>query len=505
MRRRTLLSSLAAGSAALAGCTFASGDDPDDQTTVAPTSDAPTTTNGDETTTSDGDDPPDAWGEPDALASVVELETGSRTYAFAPTRMHTDDRADITLWFDRTATAEHPARVRGWLENANNFANTFQLRWIPVVGRTYGRQPQGYNHEARLHFAPTENNDLAESVPEVTRDETGYWRVTDTGSWMPDSHQLAAGERVELEFVLVGEPGMPGRPTGTYEFRGGDETAQVAVWDTSSPGPDAESRFAGRSLPEFDGESSVQWYHDADESTAAFVEPSTERVELDGRVDFEMVNHSHEELGCGHWNLHKLVDGEWFHVAPMGHTMDCRMLHPGGRKQWSLRAFHGEPVRCGGNGGCDSGLTRGHLGGGEYAVVVGYGHPADESAALVELVGDPVAVVATENASVERDGDDVVVTTSQYGDDEHPSDASFSLARAPTAEERVIAEQVMGGSRFGSHRDGLRNALAAMADDVERVVVRADEHVVDRALGRNGSSRRFRFRDQAYEVTRGGE
>jgi hypothetical protein len=503
MRRRTLLSSLAAGTAALAGCAFASGDDPDDQTTVPPTSDAPPTTDDEQTTTSDGDDPTSEWGEPDGFASVVELETGPRTYAFAPTRMHTDDRADVRLWFDRTATAEHPARLRGWLENANDFANTFRLQWIPVVGRTHSRQPRGYAHEARLHFAPTENNAIAETVPDLTRDETGYWRVADVGPWMPDTHHLEAGERVQLEFVLVGEPGMPGRPTGTYEYRGSDETARVAVWDTTSPGPDAESRFAGRSLPAFDRESTVQWYHDADGSTAAFVEPSTERVELDGRVDLEVVNHSHEELSCGHWNLHKLVDGEWFHVGPTGHTLDCRMLHPGARKQWSLRAFNGDPVHCSGTGGCGSGLTRGHLGGGEYAVVAGYGHPADESAALVELVGDPAEVVPTEDASVERDGDTVVVTTGQYGDDEHPADAAFSLTRAVDAHERLIAEQVMGGNRFGPRGSGIRNALAAMADDAERVVVRADERVVDRALT-NQPTRRFRFRSQAYEVTRGG-
>ena len=99
---------------------------------------------------------------------------------------------------------------------------SFDVEWIPAVGRTHGRQPRGYDHEASLHFAPTENNALAETVPEVARDESGYWRVEDVGPWMPDTRRLEAGERVELEYVLVGEPDMPGRPTGTYEFSGRD-------------------------------------------------------------------------------------------------------------------------------------------------------------------------------------------------------------------------------------------------------------------------------------------
>lgn len=106
----------------------------------------------------------------------------------------------------------------------------------------------------------------------------------------------------------------------------------------------------------------------------AFVRPSTERLALalDGLVEFVMVNNGREGLRCGQWNLHKPVEGEWFHIAPLVHTADCRVLHPGGRLRWSLRAFNGEAVGVGSR--CDGdGLTAGHLGGGEYAVVAGYG------------------------------------------------------------------------------------------------------------------------------------
>ncbi|WP_135533734.1 hypothetical protein [Halostella pelagica] len=496
MDRRAFLTALAAGTSGLAGCSLSTGNGDS-----VPTNDG-TRTTGRPTDDGETGTRPDDHSQPEGWASVVELETGPRTYAFGPTSMHTDDRARIALWFDRTATADHPARLRGWFENGNDFANTFRIEWIPVVGGTHGRQPAGYDHEARLHFAPTENNDLAETVPEVIRTDDGYWRVKDIGPWMTETYRMDPGERVELEYVLVGERGMSGRPTGTYEYRGDDQSASVTVWNTDAPGPEAKSRFAGRSVPAFDNDRTVQWFHEADSTTPAFVRPSAERIELDGRIDFEMVNNSHEELGCGHWNLYKLVDGRWFHVCPAFHTADCRSLPPGGREQWSLRAFNGEAVPCGHeNCGC-RGLTQGYLGGGEYAVVAGYGHPADESAALVELTGDPVTLVPTDDATAEQNGNTVTVTTDRYGDGEHPPDATFAVTRTVSATERVIAEQVMGSSGGLSRGRGLRNALSAMTADVDRVVVRTDEHVANAVFGSDESTRRFRFRGEDYEVSR---
>ncbi|WP_225333296.1 hypothetical protein [Halomicrobium urmianum] len=517
MRRRALLTSLATGTATLSGCSVL-GSPRDEQSTVTP---APvpdeagdgSAGNGTETDGSSTDESPTADGWPDDPASVIDLETGPRTYALGPTRFHTDDYADVRLAFDRTATADHPARVRGVLENANDFESTFRVEWLPAVGRVHGRQPDGYDHEARLHLVPTANNDLAETVPEVTRDD-GYWYVADVGPWMTDTRRLDPGERVRVEYRLVGEQGTE-RPTGTYEFRGRDETVRIAVWDTTGPGPEAESRFAGRSVPVIsrgDSEQTVQWYHEADASTRAFVRPSVERRALDGRIEFEMVNHSRETLRCGHWNLYKLADGQWYHVAPWGHTADCRGLAPGDRKTWPLRAFTGDPVPCDDH----SGLTAGFLGGGIYAVVAGYGRNADASGALVELVGDPVEVVPTGDAAAERDGGTVTVTTDSYGDGERPADAALAMAPADDADEqspsiprssptreaadrRLIAEVLMR-----DRNRALRNALAHAADDVERVVVRTDERAVDRTLGYDSDRRRFRFRGQTYEARRAG-
>jgi len=490
MRRRALLASLGVGLAGLAGC-VESSTGPETTTTGDPTTD---------TTTPNRDSHPEP---PDRFTSLVELETGPRTYAFRPVQRRTTDDAEVALWFTETATADGPAVLTGYLKNANDFENTFRVEWIPGVGRVHAQQPRGLNHEARLHLAPTENNELAAAVPGVVRDESGYWRVDDVGPWFPETYRMAPGEVVELEYAVVGEPGMEGRPTGTYTLEFDGDDVSIAVWDTQSPGPDADSRFAGRELPDFEGDRATAWFHDADESTQVYVEPSTERLELDGLVEFEVVNHSHESVGCGHWNLHKLVDGEWFHVGPFSHTADCRQLAPGQRTTWRLRAFNGEPVECGGD--CHEGITRGHLGGGEYAAVAGYGHPADESAALVEFVGDPVEVMPTADATVERDGDTVTVTTELWGrEDEYAEDATVTVERADSADERLVAEQLMGDAavvRYGSQYGALRNALAAFEEDVVRVVVRSDEHDVERAVGYDETQRRFSFRGQAYVAT----
>jgi len=502
MRRRALLASVPGALAGLAGCSFDTlGADETDNVTPAPRPDqSPTDANdsGTETSTDTGDPP-----RPENPTTVVELETGPRTYALSSPGLHTDDRARIRLWFDRTATASYPATLRGWLQNGNEFENTFRTEWIPGIGRTHSRQPSGYDHEARLHLAPTVNNELAAEVPSLGRTDEGYWCVDDVGPWMPETYRLNPGEWVKLEYALVGEPNQSGRPTGTYEFRGQGESLSVTVWDTGSPGPETDSRFAGRSLPPFPGDSGVQWFHEAGRATTAFVQPGTERAELDAQVGFEMVNNSHERLRCGHWNLYKLVDGEWFHVAPTGHTADCRILMPGGREQWGLRAFNGPAVGCStGDCNCD-GLTQGYLGGGEYAIVAGYGQATTESGALVALVGDRAAVTPVDGVSTVRDGDTVTVTTGRHGDGEQPPDATFSLARADSAGERVIAEQMMTSGRFATYEGGLRNALPFLTDGVSRVVVETDERTVDGVLGYDTNSRRFRFRGQAYEVVRG--
>ncbi|WP_226021962.1 hypothetical protein [Halomicrobium salinisoli] len=496
MRRRALLASLAGGAVALSGCSVLSSRS-DDRSTVTPAPVPDETGDGSAPNGTDTDDPTtdDATPGNEWLIDptrVVELETGPRTVALHSGSFHTHDAGTVVLAFDRTATADHPARLRGYLENGNDFEHTFHTEEIPGVGAVHA-DPVGRG-DGSLHLVPTEHNDLAETVPDVTR-SGGYWSLEgprDVGPWMAETYRMDPGERALLEYHLVGEPWA----TGAYEFSGDEAVLRAGVWNADSPGPDGDSRFDGRSVPSIgsgEDEMTVTWYHEADADTRAFVRPSTERLELNGRAEFEAINHSPEELRCGHWYLHKLVDGEWFFVGPASHTADCRALTPGDRKQWVLRAYGGEAVSSDEH----ATHTAGYLGGGTYGVVAGYGLETDNSGALVELVGDSVEVVPTDGASAERDDGAVTVTTEWYDEAEPSERDRLVLTRAEEAGERLIAEVVMR-----ERNRALRNALARAADDVDRVVVRTVEHAVDDAVGYDSDRRRFRFRGRAYEARR---
>lgn len=284
-------------------------------------------------------------------------------------------------------------------------------------------------------------------------------------------------------------------------------TGVAGVSGCVGPRPNPESRFEGRSVPPLPRTDSVQWYHEVGINTNVYLEPATERLELDGILEFEIINNSPRELGCGHWNTYKLVDGEWYAVGPYFHLSSCESLPPDDTEEWALQAFNQEVVQ-GRFSHPGDGYTRGFLGGGEYAVVVGYGHPEDHSAALVEIVGEPAEITVTEDVRVEQEGDTVTITTPQYGDDEHPPDESFALTRVESADERMIAEEITApgvedtGGAIPPPELGLRNALAVMDSDIDRVVVRADNYLVDDAVGHEEETSRFEFRGQAYQATR---
>ena len=502
MRRRALLAALASGSALLAGCGAADPTETENPTDTDPSTATDTPT-------------PTANGTPDEVvrldsdqffhASIVDLETADRTYALSPIRHRTDEGAEIRMRFDATATADHPARLVASIQNVEKYPEQFDLDWLPPFGRPASEPPRehherltgaGLRDGGSLVLAPTENHDLVDDPPAVERDADGYWRLaSEIDRWLPETLTLDAGEAVRGEYAVVGHPDGSGRPTGVYEFLGGvdGEDASITVWETSAPGPDAESRFAGESVPPL-SDDGVTWFHEADESTAAYLRPETERADLPAGIDFQFVNHTREDLGCGHWYVYKLYDGEWFDLGPYVRTADCRMVPPAGTKSWTLHAYRG-----GGDLQPAEGLAYPYLGGGRYAVSVGYAADGGSSAALIELTGDPVEIVPTEGVESERDGDTVTVTAPEWSEDGDDA-VTFTLTRSESAEETLIREQVMRRPYRG-----LRNALAFMGSDVERVVVRTVDNSVVGPIGHDGGAKRFRLDGEAYEVTAGSE
>lgn len=498
MRRRAFLAALTAGTAAVAGC----GSRIETPTfTPAPVDESPPDTpTGDEPT-----DTPDGNGASGlGAASIVDLETVPRTYALAPLQYHSDDGAEVSVEFVSTATADHPARVRATLRNANPFANTFGLEWTPPFGRLASEIPhrigerfgdEEHTYRASLVFAPTANHDLVDDPPTVERADGGLWRLAGEGDqWLPERVRLAPDESVEGEYAVVGRAEGAGtgkgRPTGVYEFSRPDERPlRITVWNTERPGPGETSRFAGSSVPPLSDEHGTAWYHEADGTTPSYVRPSTERADLPAAVEFTFVNHAREGTGCGHWNLYKLVDGEWFHLGPYLRTAECRIVRPGGWKTWTLHAYPGEALDA------PEVATFDYLGGGRYAAVAGYGHATSESAALVELLGGPVSVVPTEDVTAERSDGTVTVTTRRREGGEDASPATLTVTRADRADRRLIPEQAMR-RRFRA----LRNALAFFEPGVEEVVVRTDERSAERVVGYEEDRRRFRVGEQAYEA-----
>ena len=506
MRRRTLLAGVSAGIGTLAGCsatlrestetaTLTPADPPTDSATDSPT---PTS---DDTSTPDDDEN----GEQElGAASIVDLETANRTYALAPLRYRSDDGASVRLRVASTATPDGPATVEASLTNENPFENTFRMRWTPPFGRLasgiprpMGERHGDYTDRVGLVFAPTENHDLVDDPPDLERGPDGYWRLAgDALPEFPERVRLEPDETVHGEYALVGraQGAGRGRPPGVYEFsRGGEGPVRVTVWMTDAPGPETDSQFAGVSVPALPREGEAAWFHDADSGTPTFVRPSVERTTLPARIEFVFVNRSREATSCGHWNLYKLEDGQWFHLGPYVQTADCRVVSPGGAKTWAMRAATGQMAPC-------EATSYEFLGGGRYAAVAGYGHATPRSGALVEFDAPAVDLVPTADVSTERDDERVTATSKHWRaapDEDHRARVHLVLERAENAERTIIAEQVMR-RRFR----GLRNTLAFAAPDVDRVVLRTDDRTADRAVGNDGGTARFRYDDQAYVLAK---
>ncbi len=97
---------------------------------------------------------------PDNPTTVIELD-GAAEPTPSVRQDSTPPTGDMSTWLDQTATDAHPVTVRGWLQHGNAFENTFRIEWIRGSdGHTAA--PSGYDHEARLHLAPTANNELAD-------------------------------------------------------------------------------------------------------------------------------------------------------------------------------------------------------------------------------------------------------------------------------------------------------------------------------------------------------
>jgi hypothetical protein len=237
----------------------------------------------------------------------------------------------------------------------------------------------------------------------------------------------------------------------------------------------------------------MAWYHDVDSETETYLEPDSERVEPPARIEFALTNHSRERLSGNpyFWRLWKLVDGQWFHVAPWGWPQPLTRIPPGGEERWSLAAFHEHAIDL------SEGHSVGYLGGGRYAFEVGIARDDRTHAARFDLDAPPAALEPTDGIDVTRDSARVRVRWPRRGNEDLR--ATLTLTRTDDAATRLLTEQLMQ-----PRNAALRNTLSFVTEDVDAVELVTDRNTVSRAArtdGYEGGSFRFRHGEQPYEAT----
>ncbi|MFT4885731.1 MAG: hypothetical protein ACI8U4_003258, partial [Natronomonas sp.] len=378
MNRRGFLATT--GIALFSGCTF------DNSGRKTPTTDTPT-----DGPTETPTESPAASDEPPVSAEdlrerrVVDFETVPLTAAVFGSRS-INDRVRTTYGISEPATDDSPAVVHALVRNNNSFEQTFHLRRVPGFWDppSTHREAESGDRSGPVYLAPTENHDLAKSAPEVTQDDSGHWRLASSNrEWLPETVTLAPDEAILGEYYLVGSDDTSNEPLGVgrYEFLYQGEGFTISVWDTESPGPTEDSAHAGAEVPELPMGESTAWYHEADASTAVYLQPSAEKVEAPACIEFELHNRSYERLSGNpyDWTLFKLVDGEWFRIDPWAIPQPLAYVQPGETDHSELSLFHSDAMAC------NEGRSAGYLGGGRYAYRVGYSRDEETQAALFDL------------------------------------------------------------------------------------------------------------------------
>ncbi|XGI84133.1 hypothetical protein ACEU6E_02475 [Halorutilales archaeon Cl-col2-1] len=383
-----------------------------------------------------------------------------------------------------TATQESPAKIEISVVNRNDFEYVYKISEAPP----YDTKPILYNqsHDP-LYLVPTPSHPLVDYEDEpYTYAQEGTWHVSGgIIDWLPEVFRLESGRGFIGEYAVVGHHNRSGRPTGTYSTQGDGGTLSLALWETESPGPDRESVFENVEVPDLsqtpnrdkddeDNEKTdTHWFHEADSETQIYLRPSMEKTDLPADIEFEFVNRSRKKVSGNPygWDLYKLVDGDWFHIAPLIVNLPMSYVYPGDTERSSLHLFHGEGLGC----ECQTpdGKVRDvdRLGGGRYAYTVDFGREGERHAALLDIEAPELTIEKPDDVEVERRGSTVVVSTV---DSEDGSDLSIRVERSDGTEgdRRVIAENIYRGN---SH---LRYSVPFFEGGVEAVVVETEKRAV---------------------------
>jgi hypothetical protein len=371
-----------------------------------------------------------------------------------------------------------------------------------------------------LYAVPTEEHELVEETPEVERDDSAWYLNGEYNrdAWLPETVELPPDTGYVGEYAVVSDDGELSE--GEYPFGGGtddprDDGLTAVTWSTDSPGPSEESRFEGEELPRRTDGERLSFYHDADETTEVYLEPSREMVELPSddveEVEFKLVNRSDGTGSPLHASflLYKLVDDSWVHVTSNlgARPGEFGTVEPGDTATERLHLFHSLEGRERDSGGVagdysyiddldgdgrGDDFVLGPLGGGVYAhdpsvSIDGY-HPA----AAFEVDAPRLSVEPPGDASSEREGN--LVEVNVEGDD--TEDAGFVVRRV---EGRDDATTVPPEALYGID-EGLRYAVPFFDDGVEGVQVNTNTRTVDTIFFRTDGTRRFVYDGTVYSA-----
>lgn len=353
-----------------------------------------------------------------------------------------------------------------------------------------------------LYAVPTEKHDLTNGGHDLSRATDGTWYLAEEpepDDWLPETVELEPGEGFVGEYAVVTEDGELHEDVYWFDGIGERTGLTMTAWFTDTPGPTEASRFEGRSVPNLEVaglEFDTFWYHEADENTETYLEPSDELVEPPATVTFRLVNRSDQPVrnrGIG-WGLYKLVEGDFLEVAfTRVRGQGSRRIPPGRYHTSEVRLSHGSVDE-----GRD-GVSVGQLGGGVYAYTDGFGFEDALPATLIQVDAPSLEesdVEPPEDATVERNGDTVVVTTDAWRESDEEGE-TFVVTRADETDEadRLIPEQLYNAE------NGLRYALPFFEEGVEAVEVRADSRLADRTVGED-EDRTVRYSDKLYSIER---
>jgi hypothetical protein len=528
VRRRALLAGLTGGLAGIAGCQGLGGSDSRDDTYEVPTR---------ETSTVPGIDPSVDSDAPGSLSRAVSARVGpDRNFAIATPPLSDNPgpgryvvgftggpgpSTPAKVWIEFTATADRPREYE--FGPSPPFSN-----YLGVRSGSDG-SPIGYV------LVPTDDRPFPYEDPVPDEPTDGQWTAT-APLESPDEPirgrtvELDPGESIAGEYALLAPPGDSITPNrAAYAFEGDEQTAPsltVSTWDPGVRDP-VSSRFEERSVPELPYSAPTRWFHRVDDDDPpVYLTPSRERIDLASFVTVPTVeNYTLRSVGVGRRALFKLEEGTWYPIGPLPiDRATPEFLAPGGSREWEVTGRNDGESEV--STGSSSSATFNSLGEGLYAVAAtAYGVPSEVTeggplvldpgtarevsrsgrtvlAALFELSGYEAYVFAPDDAELlSREAGTVTVRLGeQSGEDREGGDpAELIVEPATTADPslKLIAEQVL-------QLFALRTALAnfGFGDEVERVVVLADEETVRRPIEAFGEGYRisFKFEGTAYEA-----